>query len=163
MLALALSACAAPTPYGPLAVGDGYGYSAQRIEGNRFRVTFAGNAATPREVVRDYLLYRAAELTLEEGADYFIITARSMVPETFGDRDGTRVGIGIGGSGGSSSGLSIGTGISLGLGRGPDGPSTASAEIVIHSGEKPDAMPDAFDARAVQRNIAPRIARPGSS
>ena len=161
MLALALSACAAPTPYGPLSAGDGYGHSDQRIEGNRFRVTFAGNAATPGEAVRDYLLYRAAELTLEKGADYFVITARSMVPEEYGDRDGARFGIGIGG--GSGGGLSIGTGISLGVGRGLSGPATASAEIVIHNGKKPAAMPDAFDARAVRRNLAPRIARPGSS
>ena len=159
MLALALSACAAPTPYGPLATGDGYGHSEQRIEGTRFRVTFAGNAATPREVVRDYLLYRAAELTLEQGADYFVITTSSMIPEYYGDRDGARIGIGIGG--GSGGGLSIGTGISLGVGRGLSGPATASAEIVIHSGEKPVAMPDAFDARAVRRNLAPQIARPG--
>lgn len=152
-----LSACASPTPYRSLAAGDGYSYSEQRIERNRFRVTFSGNAATPRQTVQDYVLYRAAELTLGEGADYFVITNRSITPEPYVSGNDTRVGIGIG-----SGGVSIGTGVSLGVGRPASGPASASAEIVIPSGAKPTDLRDAFDARAVRRNLAPRIARTGT-
>ena len=157
---VALAGCAAPSSYQPLATGDGYGYSEQRIERNRFRVSFSGNAATPRETVQDYLLYRAAELTLAEGADYFIVTGRGITPDAHGGGTDTRVGIGIGSGGG---GLSVGTGVSIGLGKASGGPATASAEIVIRKGSKPDGLAnaqDAFDARAVRRNLAPRIERP---
>src|SRR3546814_12247439 len=58
-------------------VRDGDGYQDQRIEGNRYRVTFAGSTATPRQTVENYLLYHAAELTLASGNDYFIVTQRS--------------------------------------------------------------------------------------
>jgi hypothetical protein len=42
------------------------GYSDQQIESNRFRVSFAGNSLTARETVERYLLYRAAELTVQQ-------------------------------------------------------------------------------------------------
>jgi len=69
---LALAACATPTPYQPL-TGSAGGYASQRIEANRYRVFFAGNSLTSRERVENYLLYRAAELTLENGFDSFTI------------------------------------------------------------------------------------------
>ena len=74
VLALAASttlvaACATETAYRP-ATGSGFyrtGYSDVRIEPNRYRVTFAGNIVTDRDVVERYLLFRAAELTLQQG------------------------------------------------------------------------------------------------
>jgi len=70
--AFALAACATATPYGP---SDGrYGYSEQRIESDRYRVSFSGNSSTSRETVETFLLYRAAELTVENGYDHFIMT-----------------------------------------------------------------------------------------
>jgi hypothetical protein len=60
-----------PTPYAPSQ--GGFGYSDARIEENRFRVVFRGNALTPRETVELYLLHRAAEVTLENGYDWFRI------------------------------------------------------------------------------------------
>jgi hypothetical protein len=56
-----------PTPYQPAACG--YGYSEQQIEDNRNRVTFAGNDRTSSDAVQNYLLYRAAEVTLDHGYD----------------------------------------------------------------------------------------------
>lgn len=70
--ALAIAACATPTPYQPL-TGSAGGYASQRIETNRYRVFFAGNSMTSRERVENYLLFRAAELTLENGYDSFTI------------------------------------------------------------------------------------------
>ena len=56
-LCLLLAACAAkPTPY--QAAQGGFGYSEQQTEENRYRVSFAGNSATSRQTVEEYLLYR---------------------------------------------------------------------------------------------------------
>jgi hypothetical protein len=82
--ALILSACATPTPYQPRMRGGqaSGGYSEQRIENNRFRVSFVGNSLTSRERVENYLLYRAAELTRQAGYDCFTIAARATDPNT---------------------------------------------------------------------------------
>jgi hypothetical protein len=75
---VAVSACMTATPY-QAATGKGdarTGYWDEQIEANRFRVTFAGNSLTSRETVERYLLYRSAQLTLEQGADYFTMAAR---------------------------------------------------------------------------------------
>lgn len=82
--ALLLSACATPTPYQPRVRGAQVsgGYSEQRIEENRYRVTFVGNSLTSRERVENYLLYRAAELTRQAGYDSFTIVTRATDPHT---------------------------------------------------------------------------------
>lgn len=77
--ALALVACTTATPYQPLGTPGSAagGFAEQRIEGNRWRVIFAGNSLTSRERVETYLLFRAAELTLEQGYDGFTIADRA--------------------------------------------------------------------------------------
>ena len=75
-----LAACATATPYQPAT--DGYGYAEQRIENNRFRIVFNGNSETPRQTVETYLLYRAAELTLQSGYDYFVFASDSTDSST---------------------------------------------------------------------------------
>jgi hypothetical protein len=78
--ALLVAACATPTPYQPLGAqgtGASGGYANVRIAADRYRVTFAGNSLTSRERVETYLLYRAAELTLEQGYDSFTIVERA--------------------------------------------------------------------------------------
>lgn len=72
----ALTACSTITPYHPAKTVGKSGFYDQRIDDHRYRVTFTGNTSTPRETVEDYLLYRAAELTIEQGSDYFIITEK---------------------------------------------------------------------------------------
>jgi hypothetical protein len=75
--ALALAACATATPYQPLGTrGASGGFAEQRIEPNRYRVTFVGNDYTSRQRVENYLLFRAAELTLANGYDSFTIVRR---------------------------------------------------------------------------------------
>lgn len=81
---LVLSACMTATPYRP-ATGAGQsrtGYLDEQIERNRFRVTFAGNSLTSRETVERYLLYRAAELTVQNGDDHFILVDRDTERRT---------------------------------------------------------------------------------
>ncbi len=80
----ALSGCMTATPYQP-ATGVGQsrvGYWDEQIESNRFRVSFAGNSLTARETVERYLLYRAAELTLQQGGDYFVLSDRDTEKKT---------------------------------------------------------------------------------
>ena len=73
-----LAGCATPTPYQPLGAPTGIrgGFSEQQIESNRFRVMFAGNELTSRERVENYLLFRAAELTVQRGFDGFTLMDR---------------------------------------------------------------------------------------
>jgi len=89
---LLLAGCETPTTYHP-ATGHGFnreGFSDQRIEANRYQVSFAGNSVTSRDRVERYLLYRAAELTVQNGYDYFTLVdrnterkSRSYVDEPF--------------------------------------------------------------------------------
>jgi len=79
--AVALAACATPTPY-QAADGTRYGYSEQRIESDRYRVSFSGNSLTDRETVETYLLLRAAELTLQNGEESFRVIQRATDEDT---------------------------------------------------------------------------------
>ncbi|MFZ3483334.1 CC0125/CC1285 family lipoprotein [Sphingomonas sp. 3-13AW] len=75
-----VSGCATPTPYQPLGAHDSRakgGYSDQKITDNIWRVSFVGNTLTSRKTVETYLLYRAAELTLQQGYDSFTIVNRA--------------------------------------------------------------------------------------
>jgi hypothetical protein len=97
--ALLVGACATETTYRP-ATGQGFsrsGYSDRQIENNRFMVSFAGNSVTPRETVERYLLFRAAELTLQNGDDYFVMVDRDTDLQ---QRTYSRPGLGWGGFGG---------------------------------------------------------------
>lgn len=160
-----LAACATPTPYQP-AVGTRWGYEESQIESNRFRVSFGGNSLTDRETVETYLLYRAAELTVERGYDYFQLVVRSVESESrFIDTD--------------PFGRHYYPGFPVHYTyfhprwgwRGYRDPFwddinvreitryEASAEIILGMGEKPDD-PGAFNAREVMSNLSDRIVRP---
>jgi hypothetical protein len=70
-LILVLSACA--TPYQPK--GFTGGYSDARLDENTVRVSFLGNGNTDKDTVETSSLYRCAEVTLQDGFDYFIIAS----------------------------------------------------------------------------------------
>jgi hypothetical protein len=180
--ALLATACAYPTPYQPLETRGSVtgGFTEQRIDENRWRVAFAGNTLTSRERVENYLLYRAAELTVQAGYDGFTIVERET------ERDvqhrvypaSPRVGFGFG---------------RFGHWRpywrmwGPWGPRRgwafydpwyddpfwfnrydvrrveryeAVAEIVMFRGQR-DNDPRSFDARQVMTHLGPTIELPG--
>jgi hypothetical protein len=178
--ALLLGACVEQTAYRP-AVGQGYfrtGYSDQQIEPGRFLVTFGGNTYTSRDTVERYLLFRAAELTVQNGGDYFILVQRDTDRQTR-----TYSTPGLGGFGGGYGGFGGYWGPSwryYGRGFGWRGWDPyfgdpfwdrqvdirqvdryeASAEIVIGRGPKPRDNVRAFDARAVIDSIGPSIVLP---
>ncbi len=86
-----LTACATATPYQP--AGDNQrGFADQQIESDRWQVSFAGNSLTDRRTVETYLLYRAAELTAQQGFDHFRVVQRET------DEDSTFVPTGFSGS-----------------------------------------------------------------
>jgi hypothetical protein len=177
VLATGLSACATPTPYAPAGVtrSSSNGYSEQRIEADRWRVAFSGNSMTSRETVETYLLYRAAELTLQQGNDWFAIVQRDTEKktQTYVDHDpflyGPR-GFGYWSPSWRYYGRGFGWRTWDPFWGDPFWAERvdvrtvdrfeATAEIVMRRGPKPSADPGAFDARAVLDNLGPRIQRP---
>jgi hypothetical protein len=165
--ALALSACATATPYGPATPDSRYGYSDQRIDADRYRVNFSGNSVTTRDQVEMSLLLRAAEITLESGNDWFATVNRAT------DRDvryssSRDPWYGMYGPYWGPSWRYYQRGF-WSPWRDPFGPGydmreidryEASAEIVVGRGAKPANDPNAFDAREVVQNLGPRVPRP---
>ena len=148
---LGLSACASLAPYGAQMGPNGQGYSEQRIESNRFRVTYNGVGAPGP--VPDYALLRAAELTTAEGYDWFEVTQRwtDGRPDSAGGMRPS-VGVSYGGARHSSpygpyspSGVGVGVGLNF---SGPS-PTSTSLEVVMGRGQRPD-RPEAYDARGVR-------------
>jgi hypothetical protein len=147
-----LAGCATATPYQPLL--DGQGYSDLRIENNRVRVTFQGNAATERQVVENYLLLRAAELTLESGYDYFVMDNLDTEADTRYTQS-----VSFGGAFGYYGGWPGSFG-SVGLGTSnPVTKYQAQAFVTMFKGDKPENDTRAFSARSVRDNLAPLAKR----
>lgn len=156
LLLVVLTGCATPsqTPYQPLA--DNGGFTEQRLEANRFRVTFVGNSITTREEVENALLFRIAELTLHEGFDYFVLSDKDTEANTlylqtltgydtfdpFYPRFWPRTTF--------ASGMAT-----------PITNYKGQANVVMFKGTKPESDLNAYDARQVQTSLAPLIRRPG--
>jgi len=66
---LILAGCA--TPYQPYSMMGGY--FDKRIDENTFHVFFSGNGYSKREMEYAYFLHRCAEVTKNNGFDYFVI------------------------------------------------------------------------------------------
>lgn len=159
--ALSLASCAtAPPPYAPAATPNGAGYSHTQIESNRYFVTYRAGGAADADLISDYALLRAAELTLENGRDWFWVDRRTLDAQPAG-RSGPSIGVGVGGgSWGRRSGASVGVGMSFPIG-GSGGQRARSATLEIRFGEgpKPDDA-NAYDARAAADNLRARINAP---
>ena len=163
-----LAGCATPTPYQPAlshAVGSyNPGYTETRLEDGRYRIGFAGNDLTSRETVENYLLYHAAELTLNNGYDWFEIVSR-------GTDDKKRVVTSYDDPFTSSLSWRF-------YGRNRWSPwrmgwndfdqsateytrYEASAEVLMHKGAKPDDK-NAYDAKSLKANLESKIIRPAA-
>lgn len=152
--ALALTACASLAPYGPSMGPNGQGFSEQRIESDRYRITYRGVGAPGP--VADRALLRAAQLTTEQGYDWFEVTQRYIDgrPDSAG---GVRPSLSVGGGsshyGGRYGGFSS-SGVGVGVGLNFSGPSPTSTvlEVRLGRGQRPERS-EAYDARDVQRNL----------
>src|SRR4026208_455881 len=74
------TACTTATPYQPyrpeMAGGVHGGHSEPRLGADRSIAQFHGHERTPRDRVEGYLLYRAAEVTTQNGYDWFTVVDR---------------------------------------------------------------------------------------
>ena len=169
---LALGACATATPYQAVgATSVRGGYAEERIAANRFRVTFSGNSVTSRDTVEMYLLYRAAELTVENGFDCFEAQNRATDADTryVGAPDPFWAGSGFGPYWRPSwrfSGRLGWTRWDPYWGNDFDVREVtryeASAEVVMTIGACPANDRYAFTAREVMTNLGPRVLRPAT-
>ncbi len=161
-----LTTCATPTPYQP--ASNNGGYSEQLIENGRYKVTFEGNSLTKRETVENYLLYRAAELTLQSGNDYFIVAERDVDEKTSYRSSPSSYSHGYlfysiyyhHGFAPYYPYYGYGPGFGYDYYSRPITKYTASADIVVYKGEKPKDNPLAYDARDVMAHLGPTIQRP---
>ncbi len=157
-IAVVLTGCATLAPYGPRTPQGSQGYSEYRIDSQRWRVTYDGIGA-PGPVM-DLALLRAADLTVEQGYDWFEVTQRYVdgVPDSAG---GVRPSLNIGYGGGhydgpygrySSSGVGVGIGFNF------QGPSHTSSTLEIVMGRGgPPSRADVYEARTVQQNLRARF------
>jgi len=84
---LALAGCETGPVYKPRAPGQSVGYTDQQLTANRYRVTFTGRSSTKREEVENYLLRRAAEVTLAAGYTHFVFDTRNTEAKTYYRQD----------------------------------------------------------------------------
>jgi hypothetical protein len=155
--ALSLTACASLAPYGPQRGPGGQGFSEQRIESDRYRVTYNGVGAPGP--VADLALLRAAELTLEQGYDWFEVTQRYIDgrPDSAG---GVRpsVSVGFGSSSGRYGGYRYSgssTGVGVGLNFSGPSPTSTVLEVRLGRGPQPDRG-EVYSAGEVRANLSGR-------
>jgi hypothetical protein len=143
---LALAACTSgPTRYIPALDGDDMGYREQRLEQERFRVTFRANSDLKGPQVEDMALRRAAELTTQNGYDWFtVVTRNTYLADGSYTPSGPTVGLG-GFTGSRGGGLGLGLGFNIG---GDSRQYESTMEILMGKGPKP-SDPNTYDARAV--------------
>ena len=147
-----LLGCSSTATYMPAEKTGGKGYSHVALEQDRYRVTFKGGDQT---AASDFALRRAAELTLEQGKDWFLVTnAFAGKPKNVSDPGVGRVGGVIGGAVGRTVGVGIGLGVSL---ANSNQDAIHNLEILMGAGPKPED-PNAYDARSVQASLSQRDA-----
>lgn len=81
-VALLLTGCATAPVYQPREPGGRIGYTDEKLATNRYRVTYTGSSTTRRETVEDFLLLRAAQVTLDSGFPYFVFDTRDTKAKT---------------------------------------------------------------------------------
>jgi hypothetical protein len=138
------AACASTpaTPYQAASAKNPYGYAEQQLENNRMRLTFNGNSETDLATVKKYVLFRAAETTLQRGYDYFVFVDRGF--ETTAEfRVSGPVRPRFGGGELEQSGASY----------------EAMADVTMFKGRRPQLLPNAYDAHEVMANLDGGIQR----
>lgn len=155
---LALAACAVPpTPYQPIGAESRYGYLDEQIDAETWRVRFAGNKATDRGRVEDYVLYRSAEIAVGAGADGFVVLKEDVEKDVayYGTTHYPYGGFHLGHGHRSHVGVGFGT-TSLS----PRNSYTSHLRIRLFRRRAPEELGPAYDARAILRVLGPKIVRP---
>lgn len=155
-IAIGLSACTTPLIYAPAIKPNAAGFSEARIENDRYRVSYRAPVEAPSARLYDFTLLRAAEVTLQQGYDWFRVTGRS--DDVRGAR-GPRLSLGTGGVDyGRSSAVGVGVSGGFYLGGGPT--QSVTLEIQLGKGPVPSDR-DIYNARDVARTIGERVATTG--
>ncbi|UTA48745.1 hypothetical protein L1F30_04175 [Simiduia sp. 21SJ11W-1] len=156
LISLALAGCASHSGY-KAAKGGSYGYSETEISENRYRIDYK---AKSRQVskAKNYALLRAAELTQEQGFDWFVVVDRETRVEKSEERVNTSMQTGqtvtkscglLGCTTQTRPNTQYGVGVSSSLGTDE---AVASLEIRMGKGVKP-ASGDVYDAREIQASL----------
>lgn len=82
-IASGVSGCATPTSYHPQT--DGIGYSNKQISKDQYWISYTANSFTKKQTLKEYLLYRAAQLTLETDHKSFVVINGDPAPSDFPD------------------------------------------------------------------------------
>lgn len=156
--AILIAGCA--TPYGKSGLTGGY--TDTQIDSNTFTVSVDTNGFTSQQTTSLHALYRAAELTIERGYDYFVIVGQGA--------NATQTAVSIPGT--STSNTTIhGTGQSAYARTTTTyAPATivpmvfpnATVTVKAFKGQKPEGDPNAYDAKEVMKYIGPQIGISGA-
>jgi hypothetical protein len=170
-----LSSCATGPEYKPRAEGESIGYTDLQLSPTRYRVTYSGNSSIRRENVENYLLRRAAELTLAAGYTHFAFDQRDTEARTYYRESFSTFNPAFGYpyfgsrafywsswpyyppySGFGPYGYGFGYGYGYGYGDlRPVTSYSAYAEIVMLNTEQTAGNPDAIDATFILRQLVP--------
>ena len=152
LMGVTLFACA--TPYGEKGIHGGFTDS--QIDQNTFSVSVDTNGFTSQQTTSMHALYRAAELTVEHGFDYFVIaddasTSTLVATAVPGDTMGSTAGI-------------VSHPPISGRTSTPYTPTTVvpvfpNSTLIIKTfkGSKPEGALNTYDARAVMEHLGSQI------
>lgn len=144
---LLLAACeTTPNPY------PNPGFYETQIEQGRYRVVYRGTPQMPRDKVEDMTLLRAADLTLQNGYDWFRVVGRDVQTVY---PSGPVISLGAGSSNyGRSSAVGVGGSTSFQLGGGPS--EILTMEVQMGKGETPNDRA-AYTAADVAQTLRARL------
>lgn len=81
LIASTVVGCARPTPYQRFDVFGRGGYQETQIASDTFEVVYYGNGVTSMDSLNALLLYRSAEITINQNYEYFeIVKGRVRLP-----------------------------------------------------------------------------------
>lgn len=95
--ALLMAGCASQPGYHPAESPGGFGYRNSALSGDHYRIAYAGSYGLPRSLVDKFAFFRAAEVTLNHGAERFRVVSHQTSPITVTEGlPAARVGFGAG-------------------------------------------------------------------
>jgi hypothetical protein len=152
-IALTLSACA--TPYGKYGLLGGFTDS--RIDENTFSISVDTNGFTSQQTTSMQALYRAAELTIDNGFDYFFIAG--------GANNSTSMAMAIPGSSTSNTTVNAYGSTAYARTTTTSSPTTIMPVVFPNStliiktfkGTKPEGASNAYDAHSVIKYLGPQL------
>ncbi|MGH1471668.1 MAG: CC0125/CC1285 family lipoprotein [Cellvibrionaceae bacterium] len=160
LLAVTLVACSSRPVYSPAEKSGNVGFYESKLTDDRYRVTFIGYPSTSGDDVQNYVLLRAAELTLQNNFDWFKVINRTTTEKSQYSEPTWTIGL--------SSGCypfgcrAIGSRWYSGLRVNSENYSDrykASIEILMGK-EKPADPSKVYDARELEKNLRKTIVNP---